>query len=63
MLVSEFCCVGWLSFCALLFEFFSDAFQTWFDLLEDGFSGFCWDAGSQMGTVALLAVGAAVAFA
>ena len=53
--------VGWLSFCALLFEFFGNAFQTWLDLLEDGFGGFSRDAGGWMGTVALQAAGAAIA--
>ena len=62
-MISEFCWVGWLSFCALLFEFFGNAFQTWLDLSEDGFSGLCRDAGGQMGMVALQAMGAAVALA
>ena len=55
--------MGWLSFCALPFEFFGNAFQTWFDLSENGFGGFCGDAGSWMGTVALLAAAAAVTLA
>ena len=58
-MVSEFCWVGWLSFCALSFEFFGNAFQTWLDLSEDGFGRFCGDAGSQVGTVALHAAAAA----
>ena len=60
-MISEFCWVGWLSFGALSFEFFCNAFQTWLDLSEDGFGGFGRDAGSWMGTVALLAADAAVA--
>ena len=33
----------WLSFCSLLFVFFSHAFQSGFDLVEDSFSSFGWD--------------------
>ena len=53
LLITEFGCAGWLSFCVLPFEFLGYAFQSWFDLLEDGFGGFCRDAGSWVGMVAL----------
>ena len=64
MLITEFSYVGcWLSFCALPLEFLGYALQSWFDLLEDSFSSFWWDAGSWVGMVALQAFGAATALA
>ena len=63
LLITEFGCACWLSLDVLSFEFLGYAFQSWFNLLEHGFSGFCWDAGSWVGTVALLASGATTALA
>ena len=63
LLITKFSYVGWLSFCALPFEFLGYAFQSWFDLSEDCFSGFWRDAGSWVGPIAIQSFGAATALA
>ena len=54
--------VSWLSFRSLLFVFFGHVLQSGFNLVENGFGSFGWDAGCWMQAVTLLTLAATAAF-